>query len=140
MLGVCWHVAMRPGLRRTLDKNKPLGALIDQLERIKGRYTGQGRAPVPGAQAAVWLCEGRYRGLKKNTAQIVTLFALSNLWMVRHKLLTMGQVRGKGCNAHEIGQLLPQTGAWTALEHLAGVGLASQTCVAHSQVIRAELL
>ena len=27
----------------------------------------------------------RYRGLKKNTAQLVTLFALSNLWMVRHK-------------------------------------------------------
>jgi hypothetical protein len=29
----------------------------------------------------------RYRGLKKNTAQIVTLFALSNLWMVRTKLM-----------------------------------------------------
>jgi IS5 family transposase len=29
----------------------------------------------------------RYRGLKKNTAQIVTLFALGNLWMARHKLL-----------------------------------------------------
>ena len=35
----------------------------------------------------------RYRGLKKNTLQIVTLFALSSLWMVRHKLLAMGQVR-----------------------------------------------
>ena len=29
----------------------------------------------------------RNRGLKKNTAQIVTLFALANLWMVRHQLL-----------------------------------------------------
>lgn len=29
----------------------------------------------------------RYRGLKKNTAQITTLFALSNLWMARHKLM-----------------------------------------------------
>lgn len=27
----------------------------------------------------------RYRGLKKNTAQLFTLFALSNLWMVRGK-------------------------------------------------------
>ena len=35
----------------------------------------------------------RYRGLKKNTAQIVTLFALSNLWMARHKLQAMAQVR-----------------------------------------------
>jgi len=29
----------------------------------------------------------RYRGLIKNTAQVLTLFALSNLWMVRRKLL-----------------------------------------------------
>jgi IS5 family transposase len=36
----------------------------------------------------------RYRGLKKNTGQIVTLFALSNLWMARHRLMpTTGEVR-----------------------------------------------
>ena len=29
----------------------------------------------------------RYRALKKNTAQLTTLFALSNLWMARRKLL-----------------------------------------------------
>ncbi|KKB64353.1 hypothetical protein WM40_05195 [Robbsia andropogonis] len=29
----------------------------------------------------------RYRGLKKNTAQLATLFALSNLWMTRRKLI-----------------------------------------------------
>jgi transposase, IS5 family len=29
----------------------------------------------------------RYRELKKNTLQLKTLFALSNLWMVRHKLM-----------------------------------------------------
>jgi len=32
----------------------------------------------------------RYRGLAKNTAQLKTLFALSNLWMVRHKLMGVG--------------------------------------------------
>ena len=31
----------------------------------------------------------RYRGLKKNTQQLFTLFALSNLWMVRGKLMQM---------------------------------------------------
>ena len=30
--------------------------------------------------------KARYRGLAKNTAQLTTLFALSNLWMVRHTL------------------------------------------------------
>ena len=29
----------------------------------------------------------RYRGLLKNAAQVMTLFALSNLWMARRRLL-----------------------------------------------------
>ena len=29
----------------------------------------------------------RYWSLMKNTAQLITLFALSNLWMVRDKLM-----------------------------------------------------
>jgi len=41
----------------------------------------------------------RYRGLKKNTAQIVTLFALSNLWMARHKLLPWGRCVREGRKA-----------------------------------------
>ena len=36
----------------------------------------------------------RFRGLAKNTAQLMTLFALSNLWMARrHLLATAGEVR-----------------------------------------------
>ena len=36
----------------------------------------------------------RFRGLTKNTAQMVTLFALSNLWMApRHLLANAGEVR-----------------------------------------------
>ena len=36
----------------------------------------------------------RFKGLAKNTAQILTLFALSNLWMVRRILLaSAGDVR-----------------------------------------------
>ena len=42
----------------------------------------------------------RYRGLNKNTAQLRTLFALSNLWLARAKLLVLdGQVRLKAANA-----------------------------------------
>ena len=36
----------------------------------------------------------RYQGLKKKMAQLVTLFALSNLWMARGKLLAMQGARG----------------------------------------------
>jgi transposase, IS5 family len=31
--------------------------------------------------------------LAKNTAHVVTLFALSNLWMARRQLITMAAVR-----------------------------------------------
>jgi hypothetical protein len=35
-----------------------------------------------------------YRGLKKDTGQIVTLFALANLWLMRNRLLPLvGEVR-----------------------------------------------
>lgn len=33
----------------------------------------------------------RFRGLARNTVQLVTLYALSNLWMVHKQLLTMAQ-------------------------------------------------
>ncbi len=39
------------------------------------------------------LVKVRYKGLQKNTAHLLTLFALSNLWMARRQL--MGQVRPK---------------------------------------------
>lgn len=36
----------------------------------------------------------RYQGLAKDTAQLLTLFTLGNLWMVRHHLMRIrGQVR-----------------------------------------------
>ncbi|KPW17790.1 Mobile element protein [Pseudomonas cannabina pv. alisalensis] len=35
----------------------------------------------------------RFRGLVKNTTQQAKLFALSNLWMVRKRLLAIGEVR-----------------------------------------------
>ncbi len=51
------------------------------------------RFPHPSQAAAtrrggsVGYIEVRYRGRAKNTAQMLTLFALSNLWMVRRQLL-----------------------------------------------------
>ncbi|MET3465048.1 IS5 family transposase [Variovorax sp. 1133] len=40
------------------------------------------------------LAKVRLKGLAKNTAHVITLFVLSNLWMARRKLIAMmGQVR-----------------------------------------------
>jgi IS5 family transposase len=38
------------------------------------------------------LVKVRFRGLAKNTEHVVTLFALSNLWMARRQLMAMAVV------------------------------------------------
>ena len=82
-----WHVAMRPGKRKVLDKSTPMGAIQDQLERAKARIRAKVEHPFRVIKRQFGHVKVRYRGLAKNTAQLHTLFALSNLWMVRRTLL-----------------------------------------------------
>jgi len=97
---VNWHVAMRPGKRRALDKARTLDKLIDQVERIKASVRAKVEHPFRVIKQQFGHVKVRYRGLKKNTAQLRTLFALSNLWMARAKLLVLdGQVPPKAANA-----------------------------------------
>ncbi len=86
--GVTWHIAMRPGKRTALDKeNNPVDALIDQVEKIKAIIRAKVEHPFGVIKRQFGYTKVRYRGLKKNTLQLKTLFALSNLWMVRHQLV-----------------------------------------------------
>ena len=86
-INVNWLVAMRPGKRKTLDKNTSLGAILDQLEQAKARMRAKVEHPFRVIKRQFGHVKVRYRGLAKNTAQLHTLFALSNLWMVRRTLL-----------------------------------------------------
>ena len=86
-INVNWHVAMRPGKRKVLDKSTPMGAILDQLERAKARIRAKVEHPFRVIKRQFGHVKVRYRGLAKNTAQLHTLFALSNLWMVRRTLL-----------------------------------------------------
>jgi len=87
---ITWHVAMRPGKRRALDKNDPLDALTDRIEKAKAGIRAKVEHPFRVLKRQFGHVKVRYRGLKKNTAQLMTLFALSNLWMVRGKLMEAG--------------------------------------------------
>lgn len=82
-----WHVAMRPGKRRALDKDSPMGAVLEQLEHVKARIRAKVEHPFRVIKRQFGHMKVRYRGLAKNTAQLHTLFALSNLWMARRRLL-----------------------------------------------------
>ena len=84
---VVWHIAMRPGKRRQLDPAKPIEALTEQLERVKAGIRARVEHPFRVLKRQFGHVKVRYRGLAKNTAQLHTLFALANLWLVRRKLL-----------------------------------------------------
>ena len=85
---VRWHVAMRPGLRRSLDKSRQSHVLIDQLERVKASIRAKVEHPFRVIKRQFGHVKVRYRGLAKNTAQLHTLFALANR-LARSKLLNM---------------------------------------------------
>ena len=83
---VAWHIAMGPGKRRALDKDEQVDALIDQAEKLKAGIRAKVEHPFRVIKRQFGFIKVRYKGLKKNAAQLMTLFALSNLWMVRSKL------------------------------------------------------
>jgi IS5 family transposase len=85
--GLRWHVAMRPGLRRKLNPFIEPDALVEQAEKMKASIRAKVEHPFRVLKRQFGYTKVRYRGLAKNTAQIVTLFALSNLWMARRQLM-----------------------------------------------------
>ena len=87
---VIWHIAMRPGKRKKLDKTNEADAMLDQAEKLKAGVRAKVEHPFRVIKRQFGHVKVRYRGLKKNTAQLFTLFALSNLWMVRSTLMGAG--------------------------------------------------
>ena len=86
--GVRCHVAMRPGKRKKLDpQNNPIEALLGKIEKLKASIRAKVEHPFGVIKRQFGYVKVRYRGLKKNTLQLTTLFALSNLWMARHRLM-----------------------------------------------------
>jgi IS5 family transposase len=73
-LSVTWYVAMRPGKRRALVKSDPLDQLTDKIEKAKAGIRAKVEHPFRVIIRQFGYVKTRYRGLKKNTAQLVTLF------------------------------------------------------------------
>ena len=84
--GVAWLVAMRPGKRRG-QKHTPGGALNDQAEQLKASVWAKVEHPFRVIKHQFGHVKVRYRGLAKNTAQLIMLFALFNIWMARRSLM-----------------------------------------------------
>ncbi len=90
---VTWHIAQKRSKVQAIADAK-LKRMVTKLERHKASIRARVEHPFRVIKRQFGYVKVRFRGLAKNTAQIITLFALSNLWMARHKLLAMtGQLR-----------------------------------------------
>ncbi|BCR24358.1 hypothetical protein KAM429_40830 [Aquipseudomonas alcaligenes] len=58
------------------------------IEKAKAQVRAKVEHPFRVIKRQFGYVKVRFRGLAKYTAQLVTLFALSNLWMARRHLLT----------------------------------------------------
>ena len=68
-----------------------LGAILDKIETCKASVRAKVEHPFRVIERHFGHTKVRYRGLFKNTAQLMTLFALSNLWMARLKLMALDE-------------------------------------------------
>ncbi len=85
--GPTWHVAMRPGKRSKLNPFLWPDIVAERVEKMKSSIRAKVEHPFRVIKRQFGFTKVRYRGLAKNTAQITTLFALSNLWMARRHLM-----------------------------------------------------
>ena len=76
---------MRPGTRRALP-DTPLGQILEKLEYAKAKIRAKVGHPFRIVKRPFGYLKTRYRGMAKNSAQIVTLFALANLYHARYRL------------------------------------------------------
>ncbi|SEL89022.1 Transposase DDE domain-containing protein, partial [Roseateles sp. YR242] len=59
-----------------------------RVEQIKASIRAKVEHPFRVIKLQFGYTKARYKGLAKNTGQVITLFALSNLWMARRKLMS----------------------------------------------------
>lgn len=86
--GPSWRVAMRPGLRRKFNPFIEPDFVAERVEKMKASIRAKIEHPFRVIKRQFEFTNVRYRGLAKNTAQVMTLFALSNLWMARRTLVS----------------------------------------------------
>ena len=87
-----WHIAARPSDIAKLPEGR-MKTAAQKREHRKASVRAKVEHPFRVIKRQFGLMKVRFRGLAKNTAHVVTLFALSNLWMARHKLMAMAEVR-----------------------------------------------
>lgn len=88
-----WNIAARPSDIAKMPEGRAKTRARKEEYR-KASIRAKVEHPFRVIKRQFGLTKVRFKGLAKNTAHVVTLFALSNLWMARKKLMAMmGEVR-----------------------------------------------
>jgi IS5 family transposase len=90
-----WEIAAKRGKVQAMKEGRAKRK-VEKIEKRKASIRARVEHPFRVIKRQFGLVKVRFRGLAKNTAHLITLFALSNLWMARRKLLAMtGSLRPK---------------------------------------------
>ncbi len=91
--GLTWQIAAKRGRIKAMPESE-LKEAVKHTESIKAAVRSKVEHPFRVIKRQFGFQKVRFKGLAKNTAQLVTLFALSNLWMARRRILsTTAEVR-----------------------------------------------
>lgn len=91
---VIWQIAARRSTYKHLSKRSVLYKARRKIKKVKAQARAKIEHSFRVIKRQFGYVKTRFRGLAKNTAQLTTLFALSNLWMVRRQSLPApGEVR-----------------------------------------------
>jgi IS5 family transposase len=90
---VTWQIAARRSTYSKLNKRSVLYKARRKIEYCEAQTRAKVEHPFRVIKRQFGYVKVRFRGLMKNTAQLTTLFALSNLWMARKHLMGMGELR-----------------------------------------------
>ncbi len=85
---LAWQIAAKRGRIKAMADGREKRAL-EKIEKAKASVRAKVEHPFRVIKRQFGLSKVRFRGLAKNTAHVITLFALSNLWMARRRLLAM---------------------------------------------------
>jgi IS5 family transposase len=85
--GRTWHIAAKRGGIKAMPEGEWKEA-VKHTEHMKAVVRSKLEHPFRVVKRQFGYQKVRFKGLLKNTAQILTLFALSNLWMARRRWLT----------------------------------------------------
>lgn len=84
-------VSAKPSNASKLNKRSLLYKAKSKVECCKAQTRAKVEHPLRVIKRQFGYVKVRFRGLMKKTAQLTTLFSLSNLWMARKQLMDWGR-------------------------------------------------